>query len=202
MTTKTKILNHFKKIDKIMYKAAKQTNIELLTPRKPNQYFQSLCFEIIGQQLATKVAKIIFQRFQNLYPNKKITPQATINITEKQIRNIGASWSKAGFIKDLANKVVNGELDFKKLKKLDNQQVIEKLMQVKGIGPWTSEMFLMFTLGREDVFSHGDLGLRKTITKLYSLGENVSKEQIEKITNKWSPYRTYASRVLWESYDV
>ena len=185
-----------------MYKAAKQFSPPILKPRKTNLHFQSLCYEIIGQQLATKVAKTIFERFKNLHPKAKITAQATLKIKDQSIRNIGASWSKVGFIKDLAQKVVSGEIDFKKIRKMDDEQVIQKLTTVKGIGPWTSEMYLMFTLGRQDVFSHGDLGIKKTITKLYSLDKDICKDKIEKITNKWSPYRTYACLVLWEMHDV
>lgn len=186
-------LAHFKKADPVLYAAAKDVKIKPLKPRPPEDYFKSLCFEIINQQLNGKVARTIFARFEALF-RKGVTPGSVNRIKVDRIRSIGASWSKAEFIKDLAKKVCSGELDLRKLKRLDNKSAIEQLTSVKGIGPWTAEMFLMFTIGREDLFSHGDLGLRKGVEKLYGLTD---KAQIEKLSQKWSPYRTYACRVLW-----
>lgn len=195
-------LDHFHKKDKILFSIAKKVGIEPVKPRKASEYFYSLCYEIIGQQLAKSAAHTIFGRFESLFPNGKITPENTLKISEKAIRNAGASWSKARFVRDLAQKVSDGILDLKNISRLDDFQVVEKLMQVKGIGPWTAQMFLMFTLGRGDVFSHEDLGLRKAIIKLYSLSENAAKSEIEEITKKWSPYRTYACRILWKSLEL
>ena len=100
----------------------------------------------------------------------------------------------------MGQKVSNGDLNLKTVAKMKNAEAIEALTRVKGVGPWTAEMFLMFTMGREDIFSHGDLGLRKAIIKNYSL-KSPSKEKIERISAKWSPYRTYACRTLWKSLD-
>ncbi|MFZ3077444.1 MAG: DNA-3-methyladenine glycosylase 2 family protein [Candidatus Aenigmatarchaeota archaeon] len=195
-------LAHFQKKDKVLFSIAKKVVIEPIELRKTSEYFRSLCYEIIGQQLAKNAARTIFGRFENLFPNGKITPEYALKLSEEAIRNAGASWSKAGFVKDLAQKVADGTLDLKSIKRLDDSQAAEKLMQVKGIGPWTAQMFLMFTLGREDVFSHGDLGLRKAIVKLYSLDKDAAKNEIEEIAKKWSPYRTYACRILWKSLEL
>lgn len=196
------VLNHFQKTDPILFSIAKRVDIEQIESRETEDYFHSLCHEIIGQQLAKNAAYAIFDRFKKLFPSERITPEETIKLTEETIRNVGASWSKARFIKDLAQEVVDGTLNLKDLTHLDDSQVVKNLTKVKGIGPWTAQMFLMFTLGREDIFSHGDLGLKKAMVKLYSLNENATQDEIEEITKKWSPYRTYACQILWKYSDI
>lgn len=108
---------------------------------------------------------------------------------------------KINYIKDLSQKIVDKKINLTKLQSRENEQVIEELTEVKGIGVWTAEMFLMFSLGRSDIFSHGDLGLRNAIKKIYEL-DNPSREEIMGITLKWSPYRTYACRILWRSLSL
>ena len=196
------VLNHFQKIDPILFSIAKRVDIEQIEPRETKDYFHSLCHEIIGQQLAKNAARAIFDRFKKLFASERITPEETIKLTEETIRNVGTSWSKARSIKNLAQEIVDGNLNLKDLTRLDDSQVVENLTKVKGIGPWTAQMFLMFTLGREDIFSHGDLGLKKAIVKLYSLNENAAQDEIEEITKKWSPYRTYACQMLWKYSDI
>ena len=196
------VLNHFQKIDPILFSIAKRVDIEQIEARETKDYFHSLCHEIIGQQLAKNAARAIFDRFKKLFASERITPEETIKLTEETIRNVGTSWSKARFIKNLAQEVVDGNLNLKDLTHLDDSQVVENLTKVKGIGPWTAQMFLMFTLGREDIFSHGDLGLKKAMVKLYSLNENAAQDEIEEITKKWSPYRTYACQMLWKYSDI
>ncbi len=196
------VLNHFQKTDPILFFIAKRVDIEQIESRETANYFHSLCRVIIGQQLAKNAANAIFERFRKLFANGIITPEETIELPEETIRNVGASWSKARSIKSLAYEVVDGTLNLKDLRHLDDWQVVESLTKVKGIGPWTAQMFLMSTLGREDIFSHGDLGLRKAMIKLYSLNEDATQDQIGRITKKWSPYRTYACQVLWKYSDI
>ncbi len=196
------VLNHFQKTDPILFSIAKRVDIEQIESRETEDYFHSLCYEIIGQQLAKNAACAIFDRFKKLFASERITPEETIKLTEETIRSVGASWSKARFIKGLAQEVVDGTLNLKDLTRLDDSQVVENLTRVKGIGPWTAQMFLMFTLGREDIFSHGDLGLKKAMIKLYLLNDNATQDEIEEITKKWSPYRTYACQMLWKYSDI
>ncbi len=196
------VLNHFEKTDPILFSIAEKIDIEQIESRETKDYFHSLCHEIIGQQLAKNAAYAIFGRFKKLFASERITPEETIKLTEETIRNVGTSWSKARFIKDLAQEVVDGNLNLRDLTRLDDSQVLENLTKVKGIGPWTAQMFLMFTLGREDIFSHGDLGLKKAMVKLYSLNESATQDEIEEITKKWSPYRTYACQMLWKYSDI
>jgi len=194
-----KILLHFQSVDPIL--ASLIEKVGPLTISKSTDYFFHLCREIIGQQLSGKVADVIFARFEKLFSHKKITPQTVLKYSEETLRSTGMSWSKTRFIRDLAQTVVNKDINLEQLAQRNNEEVIKELTKVKGIGPWTAEMFLMFTLGREDIFSHGDLGLRRAIQKLYHFKKEPTRKQIEKISRKWSPYRTYACRILWNSLD-
>ncbi|OGE30855.1 hypothetical protein A2631_04180 [Candidatus Daviesbacteria bacterium RIFCSPHIGHO2_01_FULL_44_29] len=196
------IREHFSQADPVLSKLIDQVSeIEDLLSRESSQFFVSLCDEIISQQLSGKVATVIFERFKNLFKGEVITPYLVLKLSHEQLRSTGMSNAKARFIKDLSEKVLSGELDLVNIIALENSQVVEQLTKVKGIGPWTAEMFLMFTLGREDIFSHGDLGLKNAIKKIYQL-DSPTKEEIEKIVSKWSPFKTYACRILWKSLEI
>ncbi|MFI5265296.1 MAG: DNA-3-methyladenine glycosylase family protein [Candidatus Levyibacteriota bacterium] len=192
-------LNHFKKADPVLYKVA--VALEVPELEKSKDYFASLCREIVGQQLSGRVARVIFDRFLNLFPKKKITISRVIKLTPDQLRATGMSWGKVSFIKDLADKVKSGKVELEKFDLLPDETVLVELVKVKGIGPWTAEMFLMFALARPDVFSYGDLGLKKGMQKVYNMKKHPTIKQAEKLSKKWSPYRTYASKILWLSLD-
>ena len=192
-------LKHFKTTDPILYKAA--LKLEPITIEKSTDYFASLCREIVGQQLAGAAARKIFERFVNLFPDKKLSIEFLLSIPEDKIREVGCSWAKVRSLKDLAQKVTDGTVDLKTIDDLDHEAVVLTLTKVKGIGPWTTEMFLMFALGREDVFSPGDLGLRNGIAKLYKLKEKPTPQEMLESSEKWKPYRTYASLILWNFLD-
>lgn len=197
-----KVIHHFKKNDPVIFSVIqKNKTVQELELSRSNNYFRSLCREIIGQQLASKAAHKIFERFLSLFPKKKVSPKNVLAVSDQKIRDCGPAWSKVRFIKGLAKKIVDKELNLKKFEKLENEDVSNELQKIKGIGPWTAEMFLMFAMGREDVFSHGDYGLRKAIKKLYAFKKEPSRKQIETIVKKWSPYRTYGCLVLWEILD-
>ncbi len=190
---------HFKKVDPILYKAS--LRIEPIVLGNSDDYFYSLTREITGQQLSGKVAAVIFDRFRALFPDQKPLPQLLLNIPEQSLRDVGMAWSKVRSLKDLATKIVNKELVLEELDTLPQEEIQAQLTQVKGIGPWTAEMFLMFALGKEDVFSFGDLGLQNAIKKLYDLEGKPTSVLLEELTAKWSPYRTYAALILWDSLD-
>lgn len=197
-----KVKSHFKNNDTVIYRViVKMKEISLPEPVKSTDYFSKLCREIIAQQLASKAAHAIIERFYNLFSGKKVTPGGILKLSDQELRNVGMSWAKVRYIKDLAQKVKSRAVAFEKLNDLDDEAVIEELIKVKGIGRWTAEMFLMFTLGREDVFSHGDLGLRKAIKKLYCFKEMPTIEEVEKIVSCWSPYKTYGCLALWSIFD-
>lgn len=202
MKTKGLHLNHFQIVDPILFSVASIVMLEDRDVRLPDDYFVSLCENIIGQQLSGKVSDVIFARFEKLFPKKNITPRTVLKLSEEKLRTTGMSWSKTRFIRDLAQKVLDTSVRLDHLSTLPDEEVIKELTKVKGIGPWTAEMFLMFTLGREDIFSYGDLGLKNAIKKLYGFKKDPTIKQMEKIVNKWKPYRTYAARILWKSLEL
>ena len=163
-----------------------------------------LCASIMSQQLSTKVAAVIFKRFLELYGAKEPTPQQIVETPFEKLRGIGLSNAKALYVLNVAHFAIEHKLDDKRLKKMSNEEVIELLTQIKGVGKWTVEMLLMFTLGREDVFAVDDYGIQSAIKKLYKLDDSNKKEFREnmlKLSAKWSPYRTYACIHLWQWKD-
>lgn len=196
-----KVLEHFKKNDLMMFELALRINDKsVFELKKSDNFFLSLCREIINQQLADKAAHAIFNRFLSLFSNQKVSKELILKTPEQTLRNAGMAWAKVRALKDLALKTKRGEVNLKKLEKMVDQEVIMELTKVKGIGPWTAEMFLMFSLAREDVYSFKDLGLRKAIKKVYKIKE-LTEDKAEKISLNWSPFKTYACRILWRSLD-
>ncbi len=173
-----------------------------LGPRKSPDYFADLCEAIINQQLSDKAAATIFGRFVLLFPNKILSPEVLLQLPEDKIRAVGTSWNKVHFLQSLAKSVVANEIHLDLLESLSDREVVVELTKLKGIGPWTAEMFLMFSLGRPDVFSFGDVGLKRAIQKLYQIKKEPSVKRMEQLSKKWSPYRTYAARILWRSLDL
>ena len=162
--------------------------------------FEALVSEIISQQLSIKAADAIERKFVALFhPHNFPKAREVLLCSDEKLRGAGLSFSKISYIKNVARAVEEGTLDFKKLVKLSDEEVITQLTAIKGIGRWTAEMFLMFTLERPDIFSHGDLGLRKAIQRLYQLENHPSREQAELIASHWRPHRTLACRYLWAS---
>lgn len=166
-----------------------------ISPREP---FVSLCNQIICQQLSEKTGDTIYSRFSNLMDGI-ITPGKVAALRDEQIRLCGLSWSKVKYIKNLSEQIMKNKINLEKIKELGNEEVITELVKLKGIGRWTAEMYLMFTLGREDVFSYGDLGLIRGIQKIYKFKNKPTEKQIKKIISKWSPFKTHACRILWAS---
>jgi DNA-3-methyladenine glycosylase II len=162
-----------------------------------------LCYSIMSQQLSTKVAKVIKQRFIDLYGGEP-TPQQVVSTPFEKLRAIGLSNAKVNYVQNVARFAIEQGMDHKKLSKMSNDDVISYLTQIKGVGRWTTEMLLMFALGREDVFAPDDLGLQNAIIGLYDLKHRKKKimlGKIVKIAEQWSPYRTYACMYLWRWKD-
>lgn len=159
-----------------------------------------LCASIMSQQLSTRVADVIYQRFLNLYEGKEPAPQQILDTPSETLRAIGLSNAKVSYVKNVAAFGIEPGMDYKKLQKMDNEEVIAYLTQIKGVGRWTVEMLLMFALGREDVFAIDDLGIQNAMIKLYKLDRTDKKKfkaDLLRISGKWSPYRTYACKHLW-----
>lgn len=188
---------HLSKVDPKFGELIKVVNLSV--QRKSRRtHFEALVEAIVSQQLSVKAADTIFFRFVALF-GKFPKPEQILKMMDSKLREVGLSYQKISYIKDLATKVLSKDLKLNTLSRLDNEAVITELVKVKGIGRWTAEMFLMFSLLRPDVFSSGDLGLRNAIIKLYKLKKPPTEKQLERITKKWSPHRTTASRYLWKS---
>ena len=159
-----------------------------------------LIASIMSQQLNTKVAAIIYRRFLELYNGKEPSPVEVLATSYEKLRSIGLSHAKATYVHNVAGFCVENKVTDKKLLAMVNDAVIEYLTQVKGVGRWTVEMLLMFTLGRGDIFPADDLGIQNAMIKLYKIkAENKKelREKMVKLSNKWSPFRTYACLHLW-----
>lgn len=194
-------LLHLKSVDKVMaFLIEKHGPIDYRARYTDgaNAYFENLATSIIGQQLSLKAAETIETRVIK-YLGGIITPRAIIEADNDELRKQGLSRSKTEYIKMLSKAVDSGELNLNVIDTLSDEEVIKELTKIKGIGKWTAEMFLIFSLRRPDVFSFADVGLVNAIKKLYK--EDISKEEIVNLTNQWKPFRSFASMYLWKSLE-
>ena|SRR5450432_2705140 len=176
---------------------------ESFTLSKRRDIYLYLCFSILGQQLSTKVADVIRKRFLNLYPANP-SPNQILTTTHETLRSIGLSGAKANYVHNVARFAIEFGMDQKVLAKMNNEEVIEYLTKIKGVGRWTVEMLLMFTLGREDVFAVDDLGIQLAMIAVYKLDKADKKKlraDMLRISAKWSPYRSFACLHLWRHKD-
>ncbi len=158
----------------------------------------------MSQQLSTKVAKVIYRRFLEIYNGQEPTPQQVIDTSFETLRAIGLSNAKVNYVQNVARFCLEQNVTDEKLLAMSNDEITELLTQIKGVGKWTVEMLLMFTLGREDVFAVDDLGIQTAMIKVYKLpaeDKKVLKEKMLRLSKKWSPYRTYACLHLWKWKD-
>lgn len=194
----TEHLSKDKKLKKLL------ENVVSQQLKKRKNICNYLCASIMSQQLNIKVADIIYNRFILLYDGIQPTPQQILETPFEKLRGIGLSNAKVNYVKNVAQFEIDFGMDAKKLGKMSNEEVIIYLTQIKGVGRWTTEMLLMFALGREDVFAADDLGIQNAMIKLYKLDNSDKKkvkEKMLKIADKWSPYRTYACLHLWQWKD-
>lgn len=190
-----KALRHLRK-DLILRRIIKEQKIEELSGE--TDLFVDLIESIINQQLSGKAAAVIFNRFKLLYKGKFPKPQQILKVPDQKIRECGISYPKIKYIKGICQAIIDKNLDIKKILTLSDEEVIVQLTKLKGVGRWTAEMILIFSLKRPDVFSIGDLGLRNAVSLHYKIKREDIKE-IEKISRNWSPYRSLAARLLWRS---
>ena len=195
-----KAREYLSKKDPVLGKIIRQ--VPPLERRWGKNYFLDLAESIISQQLSIKAADTIWGRFKKLFDTEHIAPEDVISIDKEKMRACGISYQKISYIKDLAEKTVASGILFEQFDTMTDEEIIAELVKVKGIGRWTAEMFLMFTMGRPDIFSYGDLGIRKAIQRLYKFEKEPTQEEAEKIAKKWKPYRTVACRYLWKSLEI
>ena len=173
------------------------------TLKKKKNLYLYLCYSIMSQQLSTKVASVIKQRFLDLY-GEEPTPQQIVDTPFEKLRAIGLSNAKVNYVQNVARFEIENGMSHRKLAKMSNEEVIGYLTQIKGVGRWTTEMLLMFALCREDLFAIDDLGLQQAVIGLYGLKHRKKKimnAKILKISEQWAPYRTYACLYLWRWKD-
>lgn len=194
-------IKHLSKDKKLVEIIKQQEPFQL---RKQKNVHLHLCASIISQQLSTKVARVIYERFLKLY-DAEPSPQQVLNTRTEVFRSIGFSNAKASYVHNISRFALEQGLEYRKLNKMENDDLITYLTQIKGVGRWTAEMQLMFTLGREDVFAVDDLGIQQAMKGVYKLKSTDIKKLKEKMLNisvQWSPYRTYACLHLWHWKDA
>lgn len=198
----TKAIRHLS-TDPILAPIVQQVGIVAITPNT-DLYFV-LLRAIVGQQLSTKAADTIWQRFLNLFPYHEPYANLVLAVDNEQLRSVGLSYQKAGYIKNIALFSIDKTLDYDKLATQTNEELVDYLTQIKGVGKWTVEMILMFSLARPDVFTTDDLGILTAMKNLYGINiedkKNYKKEMIT-IAQQWQPYRTYACMCLWKWKDI
>lgn len=194
-----KAVNHLKKCDPVL-----RDIIERVGPCRMEYgpaEFHSLAEAIVYQQLNGKAAVTIFRRFAAL-AGEPLTPEGILKLTDEQLRSVGLSKQKSAYLKDLAAKTAAGQLDFARLPDLSDEEVIQHLTQVKGIGVWTAHMFLMFSLRRPNVLPTGDYGVQMAVKKHYKKRKLPKPKDMEKIARAWEPYRSVACWYMWRSLDI
>lgn len=205
---KDRALRHFRRADPIFYAATKACHAllpeELPSKRTERQLFSALISIVVSQQLGLAAADSIFKRVQAACGGA-ITPEAALRLSEIQLRRTGLSGAKVKTIRAIAEAVSKNtkgsQLNLISLKRVPEEVAHERLTAIWGLGPWSVEMFMMFALGREDVFSPGDLGLMRSIERIYGLPKGTPRASLLRVSKKWSPYRTWACLLLWRSKD-
>jgi DNA-3-methyladenine glycosylase II len=195
---------HLRSVDHVIRKLIDERGtIDPETDRRgsrPDAY-EALARAIVGQQLSTKAARSIWERLVETLGGSFPQPAELLAAEPESLREAGLSWSKVSFLRDLADRVETGRLDLARLAELPDEDVIAELIEIKGIGSWTAEMFLIFHLGRPDVVSTGDQGIRRAVQRAYGLDDLPGPTDLERIAEPWRPHRTLACLYLWRSLD-
>lgn len=196
----TRALRHLRKCDPVLAEVIRQVGPFELKPKRGR--FQSLVRSILAQQISTAVARSMLRKLEvRLAPNR-LSPESLGQLSFDDLRAIGLSRQKASYLQDLTEKVLDGTVRLHRVHRLSDEEIIDELIQIKGIGRWTVQMFLIFCLGRPDVFAPDDFGLRSAIQKLYGLPELPKRAEAEEIAAPWRPHATVASWYLWRSLEL
>jgi DNA-3-methyladenine glycosylase II len=178
-----------------------ELDTEARTRGRPADAYGALLRSIVGQQLSTKAARSIYGRLLELFGGSTPSPQELLDADPEAVRAVGLSNAKVRYVRSLAEHVLSGELELDRLSDLSDEEVMREVTAVKGLGQWTAHMFLMFHLGRPDVLPVGDLGVRRAVERAYGLEGLPSAEELERLGERWAPYRSLAALYLWESLD-
>ena len=195
----TPAMRHLCRADPVLAKVIQRVGPCTLHPRR--DYFVVLCKAIFTQQISTAVATVLFGRFRELFPMRRPTPtlvlEALKNGNGQVLKHCGLSRQKAAYLQDLSQHFVDGRIPTRSLGRMPDEQVIESLVRVKGIGRWTAEMFLIFTLNRPDVLPVDDLGLREGVREVFGLPERPGSRALTELGERWRPYRSVATWYIW-----
>lgn len=194
-----KAINHLKKSDPVLAAIIRRVGPYRIQFREPD--FGTLVRSIVYQQLSGKVASVILERLLDALPGRNLTPGAILKLTPEKMRSVGLSTAKTAYIRDLAEKTKSGDVIFEEIHGRTDEEVIEHLTQVKGIGVWTAHIFLIFALERPNVLPVGDLGVRSAIKRAYGLEALPKPQEVERIAARWHPYCSVAAWYLWRSLD-
>jgi DNA-3-methyladenine glycosylase II len=175
------------------------TRLARRSEERPEDAYGALLRAIVGQQLSTKAARTIYLRVLDIFGGRPPSPEQLLEAEEEELRGAGLSGRKVEYLRDLAAHVISGELELDRLDELSDEEAIEEIVAVRGLGQWTAEMFLLFHLERPDVISGGDLGIRKAIQVEYGLDEMPTPQEVVERSEAWRPHRSLASLYLWES---
>lgn len=192
-------LVHLRAQDPVMRKLIGRVGPYTLRPQRDR--FGMLVRSILSQQISTSAARSIRQRVEALVVPESPTAENLVRLSKHQLRSAGVSPQKAVYLHDLCEKVLDGTVDLSGIARLSDEAIVDQLVQIKGIGRWTAQMFLMFSLGRLDVFPHDDLGIRTALKNLYELEALPDKSESHAIAEVWRPYATVASWYCWRSID-
>ena len=195
-----KARRHLMRRDPVLGAAIKKIGACGMADRQRKDHLSALVGSIVSQQLSTKAAATIFGRFLALFPDGHIPDAAAIAAhSDEVLRGVGLSGQKVSYLRDLSARIADGRLKLDEIETLPDEEVIERLVAVRGFGRWTAEMFLMFRLHRPDVLPGGDLGIVVAIQRLYKLRKRPDAKRVLKIGEAWRPYRSVASWYLWQS---
>ena len=196
-----KAVNHLRTVDPVLASIIDRVGPCRLEPRRTGTHYDALVRSIVFQQLSGKAASTIHRRFCEIYPAKRPRADRVLTTDDTVLRAAGLSRQKIGYLRDLSARVADGSLPLAHLGRLSDDAIIEHLVQVKGIGRWTVQMFLMFRLGRPDVLPELDLGVQTAIQRAYGLKQRPTPKDVLRIGEKWRPYASIASWYLWRSLE-
>ncbi|MEO8620813.1 MAG: DNA-3-methyladenine glycosylase [bacterium] len=194
-------INHLKRADPVLAKVIARVGPCRLEQSRTGTHYDALVRSIVFQQLSGKAAGTIHRRFCELYPKKRARAELVLETDDTSLRGAGLSRQKIGYLRDLSARVVDGSLPLAHLGRLSDDSIIEHLVQVKGIGRWTVQMFLMFRLGRPDVLPELDLGIQNAIQRAYGWKKRPTPKEVVAVGETWRPYATVASWYLWRSLE-
>ena len=200
--TPKRAIAHLSAADATLADVIRRVGAFRLVPKREGTHFDAVCRSIVYQQLSGKAAATIHGRVLELYGGRAPLPHELASTPDDRLRSVGLSRQKLSYLKDLASRVAAEELPIETLHELPDDDVIETLVRVKGVGRWTAQMFLMFRLGRPDVLPELDLGIQNAVQRAYRLRKRPTPERVRKIGAGWAPYRTVASWYLWRSLEL